>query len=252
MLAPGPRAAVARAHLPATASARRHRARRHPGDERRAHARRPHRPPRRRRDRQLIHEAAFRGSFSALATRDAMARAHGRRKLHVLEAALNAHEHGSAGTKSGNERTLKRLITRGRPPGSRSRTSASRASRWTCSGPRTHPRASRSTVIGHGRRPDAAARTSSSNACSRPSATPCCASARRRSGDAAIARLTQALTSPVTCSARPCRSARCRASTSRRSGRRRCRPGGSSCAAPSGPSSSGARPPAAGRAGRAW
>ncbi len=58
----------------------------------------------------LIHEAAFRGSFSALATRDAMARAHGRRKLHVLDAALAAHEHGSAGTKSGNERQLKRLI----------------------------------------------------------------------------------------------------------------------------------------------
>jgi very-short-patch-repair endonuclease len=58
----------------------------------------------------LIHEAAFRGSFSALATRDAMARAHGRSNLHKLEAALAAHEHGSAGTKSGNERALKRLI----------------------------------------------------------------------------------------------------------------------------------------------
>jgi very-short-patch-repair endonuclease len=58
----------------------------------------------------LIHEAAFRGSFSPLATRDAMARAHGRRQLHKLEAALAAHEHGSAGTKSGNERTLKRMI----------------------------------------------------------------------------------------------------------------------------------------------
>ena len=49
----------------------------------------------------LIHEAAFLGSFSELATRDAMARANGRRKLHVLEAALHAHEYGSAGTKSG-------------------------------------------------------------------------------------------------------------------------------------------------------
>jgi very-short-patch-repair endonuclease len=58
----------------------------------------------------LIHEAAFRGGFSALATRDAMARAHGRRNLHKLEAALNAYEHGSAGTKSGNERAFKRLI----------------------------------------------------------------------------------------------------------------------------------------------
>ena len=53
----------------------------------------------------LIHEAAFRGSFSALATRDAMARAHGRRKLHVLEAALNAHEHGSAGTRAATSAT---------------------------------------------------------------------------------------------------------------------------------------------------
>ena len=37
----------------------------------------------------VIHEAAFRGSFSALATRDAMARAHGRRNLRVLQAALD-------------------------------------------------------------------------------------------------------------------------------------------------------------------
>ena len=58
----------------------------------------------------LIHEAAFRGSFSLLATRDAMARANGRRRLKVLEAALDAYEHGSAGTKNGNERALKRLI----------------------------------------------------------------------------------------------------------------------------------------------
>ena len=58
----------------------------------------------------LIHEAEFLGSFSELATRDAMARAPGRRQLHILEAALAAREHGSAGTKSGNERTLRRLI----------------------------------------------------------------------------------------------------------------------------------------------
>jgi very-short-patch-repair endonuclease/predicted transcriptional regulator of viral defense system len=64
----------------------------------------------------VIHEAAFRGSFSALAARDAMARAHGRRNLHKLQAALTAHEHGSAGTKSGNERTLQRLIKAARLP----------------------------------------------------------------------------------------------------------------------------------------
>jgi hypothetical protein len=58
----------------------------------------------------LIHEAAFLGSFSELATRDAMARAHGRRRLHVLDAALRLNEDGSAGTKSGGERTLKRRI----------------------------------------------------------------------------------------------------------------------------------------------
>jgi hypothetical protein len=39
-----------------------------------------------------------------------MARAHGRRNLGVLQGALDAHEHGSAGTKSGNERQFKRLI----------------------------------------------------------------------------------------------------------------------------------------------
>jgi hypothetical protein len=51
----------------------------------------------------VIHEAAFRGRFSEPATRDAMARANGRRNLGVLEQALALHREGSAGTKSGLE-----------------------------------------------------------------------------------------------------------------------------------------------------
>jgi hypothetical protein len=48
----------------------------------------------------VIHEAAFRKRFDASATRAAMARANGRHNLHVLDAALNAHAAGSAGTRS--------------------------------------------------------------------------------------------------------------------------------------------------------
>lgn len=48
----------------------------------------------------VIHEAAFRNRFSEPATRAAMARAPGRRRLHVLERALEAHASGSAGTRS--------------------------------------------------------------------------------------------------------------------------------------------------------
>jgi len=51
----------------------------------------------------VIHEAAFRKLFHERATRDAMARANGRRNLLVLEAALKAHAAGSAGTRSGLE-----------------------------------------------------------------------------------------------------------------------------------------------------
>jgi very-short-patch-repair endonuclease len=50
-----------------------------------------------------IHEAAFRQRFSERATREAMNRAHGRRALHVLDAALKAHASGSAGTRSALE-----------------------------------------------------------------------------------------------------------------------------------------------------
>ena len=42
----------------------------------------------------VIHEGAFHGMFSELATRDAMALATGRHNLHVLEAALTLHSRG--------------------------------------------------------------------------------------------------------------------------------------------------------------
>src|SRR5262249_14748825 len=48
----------------------------------------------------VIHEATFRNRFSERATRAAMERAPGRRKLGVLERALEAHANGSAGTRS--------------------------------------------------------------------------------------------------------------------------------------------------------
>jgi hypothetical protein len=50
-----------------------------------------------------IHEAEFRGRFNLRATHDAMARANGRRNLHVLHKALELQAQGSAGTRSGNE-----------------------------------------------------------------------------------------------------------------------------------------------------
>ena len=58
----------------------------------------------------VIHEAAFRGLFSELATRDAMARANGRHKLHVLEEALAIHAAGGAGFRSKAERAFHALI----------------------------------------------------------------------------------------------------------------------------------------------
>jgi hypothetical protein len=51
----------------------------------------------------VIHEAAFRNRFDLAATRRAMARAAGRHTLEVLDAALDAHAAGSAGTRSGLE-----------------------------------------------------------------------------------------------------------------------------------------------------
>jgi hypothetical protein len=65
----------------------------------------------------VIHEAAFRGRFIESATRDAMARANGRRNLHVLEQAIALHRGGSAGTKSGLEDAfLARLPKWAAPP----------------------------------------------------------------------------------------------------------------------------------------
>lgn len=57
-----------------------------------------------------IHEAAFRRRFSEPATRAAMTRAKGRRRLHLLEAAIHAHAGGSAGTKSGREDRFLELV----------------------------------------------------------------------------------------------------------------------------------------------
>jgi hypothetical protein len=58
----------------------------------------------------VIHEAAFRGRFVEPAVRDAMARAHGRRKLRVLERAIELHRMGSAGTRSGAEDAFLRMM----------------------------------------------------------------------------------------------------------------------------------------------
>jgi hypothetical protein len=51
----------------------------------------------------VIHEAAYRKCFDPRATRAAMGRANGRRKLATLDEALAAHQAGSAGTRSGAE-----------------------------------------------------------------------------------------------------------------------------------------------------
>jgi hypothetical protein len=58
----------------------------------------------------VIHEAAFRGLFGELPTRDAMERANGRHNLHVLEKALELNAAGSAGTKSGLEDAFLSLL----------------------------------------------------------------------------------------------------------------------------------------------
>jgi hypothetical protein len=58
----------------------------------------------------VIHEAAFRRLFDGEATRAAMERAQGRRRLHVLECAIADHERGSAGTRSGLEDRFLALI----------------------------------------------------------------------------------------------------------------------------------------------
>jgi very-short-patch-repair endonuclease len=58
----------------------------------------------------IIHEAAYLGKFSFPATRAAMARANGRRNLDRLEAALQLHLSGSAGTRSRLEKRFRRLV----------------------------------------------------------------------------------------------------------------------------------------------
>ncbi len=58
----------------------------------------------------VIHKAAFIGRFVEPAVRDAMARAHGRRNLAVLERAIELHRMGSAGTRSGAEDAFLRLV----------------------------------------------------------------------------------------------------------------------------------------------
>jgi Transcriptional regulator, AbiEi antitoxin len=64
----------------------------------------------------VIHEAAFRNVFDATATRAAMVRANGRHRLDVLERALQAHESGSAGTRShAEDRVLGAMAAAGVP-----------------------------------------------------------------------------------------------------------------------------------------
>ena len=64
----------------------------------------------------VIHEAAFRNRFDLEATRQAMTRAAGRHDLDVLEASLNAHLSGSAGTRGASRTsTWPRSSTRASP-----------------------------------------------------------------------------------------------------------------------------------------
>jgi hypothetical protein len=58
----------------------------------------------------VIHEAAFRGRFVELATRDAMGRVTGRHRRHVLDRAIDLHLLGSAGTKSGADDAFLTLV----------------------------------------------------------------------------------------------------------------------------------------------
>jgi hypothetical protein len=58
----------------------------------------------------VIHEAAFLNHFSAPATHTAIQRANGRHRLDILQAALEAHATGSAGTRSGPEDRFLALV----------------------------------------------------------------------------------------------------------------------------------------------
>jgi hypothetical protein len=57
----------------------------------------------------VIYQAAYKGLYVEPATRDAMARANGRRNLHVLDRAIALYNSGSAGTRSGAEDAFLRL-----------------------------------------------------------------------------------------------------------------------------------------------
>ena len=57
----------------------------------------------------VIHQAAYHGRYIEPATRDSMARANGRHNLHVLDRAIELHNAGSAGTRSGAEDAFLRL-----------------------------------------------------------------------------------------------------------------------------------------------
>lgn len=59
----------------------------------------------------VIREADFKGRFVEPAIRDAMARANGRRKLDVVDRAIELYRAGSAGIKSGNELAFFLLVT---------------------------------------------------------------------------------------------------------------------------------------------
>jgi hypothetical protein len=58
----------------------------------------------------VIYQAAYRGRYVEPATHDAMARANGRRNLHVLDTAIALYNAGSAGTRSGAEDAFLALI----------------------------------------------------------------------------------------------------------------------------------------------
>jgi hypothetical protein len=58
----------------------------------------------------VIKESAFHRPFDAPAVREAMARANGRRNLHVLAKAIDLYLHGSAGTESGKEDAFLSLL----------------------------------------------------------------------------------------------------------------------------------------------
>ncbi len=58
----------------------------------------------------VIYEAAYRKRFNLAATRRAMARANGRRNLHVLAAAIDLYLSGSAGTRSALEDAFLSLL----------------------------------------------------------------------------------------------------------------------------------------------